>query len=554
MSEAPDDRSPDTEPLPPPGHAFRGDPLLGGWLRRAIPTARLPEVAGQLDELGGLASGELYALQRADRDNEPVLRRRDGGDSDLWEVAEAPLWREAERIAARFGLVATAYEGEPHRHARLEQFAKVYLFHPSSDVYTCPLAMTDGAARALLDSGQKILIERVLPHLTSRDPGQFWTCGQWMAEATSARPTRAVFEGGRWRLHGRKCYASAVSSQVALVLAHPVGAAGPSPALYYLALRDAEGRPNGVRVDRLMDNLGTRKVPTAQLTLDGAVAELVCEPAGAHATVDSMHAIMRTWGSVCAVASMRRGLALARSYAAGRQVLGQSLSSLPLHRDTLAGLEAETWGAFLMAFQLVELTGCGERGEFDAEQRALLRLLAPLTKLVTGRQAVVTVTEILECFGGAGYAEDTGLPALLRDTHVLPIWGGTTNVLALEALQSRDLPLALAALMGRASACVRGVSEPRLAGAARQAVGAIERAALWLESGQDPLLAQAGARRLALTLARALQLALLCEHAQWLLDHARDARGLAAALRYARAPVDLMHDFDPALERELLGD
>jgi len=549
-----------TQSPPRLGNSFRDDPLLAGWLRRVFPVASLPGIAAELDELGRVAGGALYALQLADRLNEPVLTQWDAWGNRIDEVAVSPLWREAERLTLGHGLVATAYERERGRHARLEQFAKVYLFHPSSDVYTCPLAMTDGAACTLLQSGNRALMERALPHLTSRDPAQFWTSGQWMTETTGGSDvgrseTRAVFEDGCWRLYGRKWFTSAVNSQMALTLARPEGnpQGGMGLAMFYVEVRDGAGRLNGLCVDRLKDKLGTRKVPTAELTLDGTVAELVGQPVDGTRAIEPMLAITRMWNSVCAVASMRRGLALARSYAAERLAFGQPLARLPLHLDTLAGLEAETWGAFLMAFLLVELNGRHECGELDDEQRALLRLLTPLTKLVTGKQAVAVVTEVVESFGGAGYLEDTGLPALLRDTHVLPIWEGTTNVLSLDALLRSDLHSGLAALLGRASACVRGVAEPRLAGAARQGVGAIERAALWLESAQDPERMQAGARRLALTLARALQLVLLCEHAQWLLDHARDARGLAAALRYSRAPVDVMHDFDPSLDRQLLG-
>jgi acyl-CoA dehydrogenase len=248
---------------------------------------------------------------------------------------------------------------------------------------------------------------------------------------------------------------------------------------------------------------------------------------------------------------MRRGLALARSYAARREVFGQPLSKQPLHLDTLSAMEAETWGAFLMTFLLVELAGRQECGEIDDGRRALLRLVTPLTKLVTGKQAVAVVSEAIESFGGAGYVEDTGLPGLLRDTHVLPIWEGTTNVLSLDALLRSDLNAGLAALMGRASSCLRSLREPRLEAAGRGAVGALERAALWLESGQDREVLQSGARRLAMTLARSLQLVLLCEHAQWMIDHG-DRRGYAAAMRYSRLPVDLMHEVDPALDRELL--
>jgi alkylation response protein AidB-like acyl-CoA dehydrogenase len=420
--------------------------------------------------------------------------------------------------------------------------------------------MTDGAVRCLLASGSRELQQRAIPHLTSRDSSQFWTSGQWMTETTGGSDvgrteTRAVPDGDGWRLYGRKWFTSAVTSQMALTLARPEGnpPGGKGLAMYYVEVRDAEGRMNGIRVDRLKDKLGTRKVPTAELMLDGTRAQLVGTPMNGTRAIEPMLAVTRMWNSVCAIAFMRRALALARSYAKERKAFGLPLERLPLHADTLAGLEAETWGAFLMTFLLVELNGRQDAGEIDDEQRALLRLLTPLAKLVTGKQAVAVVTEVVESFGGAGYCEDTGLPQLLRDTHVLPIWEGTTNVLSLDALLRSDLHAGLAALMGRASVCVRNVSEPRLAAAAQQALGALERAMLTLEMGQEAEAMQAGARRLAMTLARSLQLTLLCEHAQWLIDQGGDRRGYAAALRYARQPVDLMTEVDPDGDRLLLG-
>ncbi len=542
------------------GNQYRDDPLLAGWLRRTLPSGVRGRLEPELEELGATAGGELYRLQLADLHNEPRLRQWDAWGRRIDAIEVTPLWLEAERLALRHGLVATAYERRNDRHARIEQFAKVYLFHPSSDVYTCPLAMTDGAARTLIESGDQSLIERALPHLVSRDPAAFWTSGQWMTETTGGSDvgrsqTRAVHEDGQWRLYGRKWFTSAVTSQMALTLARPEGnpPGGKGLAMFYVELRDAQGGLNHLRIDRLKDKLGTRKVPTAELALEGTRAELVGAPAGGTRSIEPMLMVTRMWNSVCAVAAMRRGLALARCFATQREAFGHTLAGHPLHLDTLAALEAETWGAFLMTFLLVELNGRMESGEIDDGQRALLRLVTPLTKLVTGRQAVAALTEVIESFGGAGYVEDTGLPQLLRDAHVLPIWEGTTNVLSLDALLRSDLHAGLAALMGRASACVRDLADPRLAAAGRQAVAALERAALWLETAQDRDVLQAGARRLALTLARSLQLALLCEHAQWLLGHGGDRRGYAAALRYARLPVDLMHEIDPQLDRVLLG-
>ena len=550
-----------TQAAPELGNQYRDDPLLAGWLRRTVPANVLQPLEAELDELGALAGGDLYRMQLADRLNEPKLTQWDAWGNRVDTLEVTPLWREAERLTVKHGIVATAYEQALGRHARIAQFAKVYLFHPSTDVYSCPLAMTDGAARTLLESGNARLISHALPHLTSRDPATFWTSGQWMTETTGGSDvgrsqTRAVEENGVWRLYGRKWFTSAVTSQMALTLARPEGnpPGGKGLAMFFVEVRDAQGRLNGIRVDRLKDKLGTRKVPTAELMLEGTRAELVGQPVNGTRAIEPMLGVTRMWNSVCAVSFMRRGLALARAYAARREAFGAPLARQPLHADTLAALEAETWGAFLMTFLLVELAGRAESGQIDDQQRALLRLVTPLTKLVTGKQAVSVVSEVIESFGGAGYVEDTGLPQLLRDTQVLPIWEGTTNVLSLDALLRSDLHSGLAALMGRASACVRGLEEPRLAAAGRQAIGALERAALWLETRQDREVLQAGARRLALTIARALQLALLCEHAQWLLDNGGDRRGYAAAMRFSRLPVDLMHEVDPALDALLLSE
>ena len=192
-------------------------------------------------------------------------------------------------------------------------------------------------------------------------------------------------------------------------------------------------------MERLKDKLGTRKVPTAELLLEGARAELVGDTRNGTRNIEPMLVVTRAWNSVTSVAFMRRGLALARSYAARRRAFGAALADLPLHIDTLAGLEAQTRAAFLLAFELVELMGRQEAGRDAMSNVRLLRLITPIAKLLTARQAVAVVSECIEAFGGAGYVEDTGLPALLRDTQVLPIWEGTTNVLSLDALLRGEL-------------------------------------------------------------------------------------------------------------------
>jgi hypothetical protein len=310
---------------------------------------------------------------------------------------------------------------------------------------------------------------------------------------------------------------------------------------------------NGLRVERLKDKLGTRKVPTAELLLEGARAELVGDTRNGTRNIEPMLVVTRAWNSVTSVAFMRRGLALARSYAEQRRAFGAPLLQLPLHVDTLAGLEAETRGAFLLAFELVELLGREEAGELSNEQRVLLRIVTPIAKLMTAKQAVAVTSECIEAFGGAGYVEDTGLPALLRDTQVLPIWEGTTNVLALDAVLRGELSRALPVLQSRIEQCVQQARDERLAAAGARAAEAMRRVTQWLSTHGDAVQIQAHARRVAMTIGRALELAFLVEHAQWEIDAGAGTTSVAAAVRFAASPVDLLTEIRPEDSSLLFG-
>ncbi|HYM29056.1 MAG TPA: acyl-CoA dehydrogenase family protein, partial [Steroidobacteraceae bacterium] len=485
---------PFVQPAPSLDNLYLSDPLLTAFLRRKLPPDLYASLEPEFVELGALAAGPLAELQRADRRNEPVLTQWDPWGNRIDHIELSPLWREAERIAVRFGLTAVPYERREAQWSRLRQFALVYLFHPVTDVYTCPLAMTDGAARTLIDSGNRALIGRAVPHLTHRDPAEFWTCGQWMTESAGGSDvgrSETVAEpagDGTWRLYGKKWFTSAATSQIALTLARPAGngTGGQGLALFYVECRDAAGRLDCIRVERLKDKLGTRKVPTAELTLEGTPARLVAGTGGGTRAIEPMLKITRTWNSVAAAAFMRHGHRLAADYAGRRIAFGAPLAAQPLHRATLADLEAECAGAMLLAFQQAELLGCEEAGLLDEDAVALLRLLTPLVKLTTGKQAVAAVSEAIEAFGGAGYVEDTGLPLLLRDTQVLPIWEGTTNVLSLDLLLRADVARGLAALARRVEAAVAAVgSNPALRTAAAAAVGATGHAGDWLRSAAD---------------------------------------------------------------------
>jgi len=528
------------------GNQFDDDAQLASWIARFI-----PEAAGELHMLGDLAV-EMYGKQLLDRENDPKLIQWDAWGNRIDRIEVSPLWQEAQVLAAKHGMVAAGYEPRYGVHSRTHQFSVIHVLGPSLDVYSCPLAMTDGAARTLLASGNQELIERYVPLLLTRDPAKMWTSGQWMTERTggsdvSRSETVAKQVDGQWRLYGTKWFTSATTSQMALTLARPEGNPDGSRglALFLVELRDANGRLNNILVNRLKDKLGTRKVPTAELTLDGTPAIMVGAANDGVRQITPMLSVTRTWNAVSAVSAMRRGLALAKDYARRRTAFGALLVDKPLHADTLASLEAEYAGAFCLAFRSAALIGAlehGRPGETDHEER-LSRALVPIAKLTTGKQAVAVTSEAIESCGGAGYIEDTGLPRILADAQVLPIWEGTTNVLSLDTLRALGKGGALEAIRAEIDACTAAATDGGLAKPIAAARAACDHATAWVtEAMAKPDRLEAGARRFALTLGRSLELALLSQHAQWCIDNGHGGRAAAAARRFAANGVDLVQD------------
>jgi acyl-CoA dehydrogenase len=529
---------------------FSTDRFLRSYLTRTVPRESLAQMTPSLDAMGALASGELFAMALRDHAAEPKLSQWDAWGHRVDTIELTDVWKLASRIAAEHGVVATAYERKHAEHSRVHQFALAYLFEPSTHVYSCPLAMTDGAAKTLSTLDNEELVARALPRLLSRDASSYWTSGQWMTERTGGSDvaiseTVARQTDGTWRLYGTKWFTSATTSQMSLTLARPEGnpPGGGGLALFYVETRDASGAMNGIQINRLKDKLGTRMVPTAELTLDGAIATPVVGLKDGIKNITPMLNVTRTWNAVCATAGMRRGLALARDYAKKRVAFGAPLADKPLHLDTLAGVEAEYEAAFLLAFRAVELLGKEEARTITEDEAALQRLLTPIAKLTTAKQAVAGASEILEAFGGAGYVEDTGLPRLLRDAQVLPIWEGTTNVLSLDLLRALARLGSIEPIEREVVTHVERAGEA--AGAeGRVALEAVAHAKRWLvasrEIGMDAL--EAGARRFALTLGRAIELALLLDHGAWEKRTSGEGRSLAAARRFARHGVDLIRD------------
>ncbi|HEY3521453.1 MAG TPA: acyl-CoA dehydrogenase family protein [Rhodanobacteraceae bacterium] len=515
------------------GNQYREDRVLRSYLRRTLSPSQFLTAEGALNTLGEHAAAAWRRRTLSAR-KEPTLSRWDAWGNRVDRIELTHAWREGPGMAARHGLIAIGHDTNLGVNARVQQFALVYLYHVASEFYTCPLAMTDGVATALKAVNDRALNERALPHFLSRDPAKFWIAGQWMTENAGGSDvgnteTIARRDGqGGWQLSGRKWFTSAINADAALALARPLGnpAGADGLALFYLETRNERGDWNGIRIDRLKDKLGTRELPTAEIHLNDTAATLVGEPAHGVRAVVPVLQVTRLWNSVGALATMRRCIALVRDYAQRRIVFGRPLIEQPLYADMLASMQAEFEAAFQLVFHVAELMGRVQARQASEEQQQLFRILTPMAKLWTGNLVVRIASETVEAFGGMGYLEDSGIPQLLRDAQVFPIWEGAGNVQALDALAALQkhgtTPLhnALRGLLAQAE----GGEVAMAAELAEQALAAVETR---LRGAINP----AFARGVANTCARAFAAALLARHAEWSLRAQADPRPLSALRR-----------------------
>ncbi len=526
------------------GDLYRGDRVLQSTLARILPE---PMRRAADADFAALAEYALRTYPRGTATRrEPVLTQWDVYGHRIDRIELTPTWREGPAIAATRGLVADGHDHALGAFCRVQQFAKVYLYHAASAFYSCPLAMTDGVATALRDAPNAALRARVLPHLLSRDPATFWISGQWMTETaggsdvSGSEAAAHLDADGSWRLTGRKWFTSAINAPFALALArpegNPAGAAG--LALFALETRNPDGSWNGITIDRLKDKLGTRELPTAEIHLSDVRAELVGEARHGVRAITPVLQVTRLWNAFGALSTMARCLALTRDYATRRQVFGRPLLQQPLFADTLASSEAEFAAAFQLAMQVAVLLGRVESGQGTPRDAVLQRLLTPLAKLWVCRLGVRIASATVEAFGGIGYLEDSGIPVLLRDAQVLPIWEGSGNVQALDFLRALDKS-GIEPLVTATDAWLETADDVLRDRDAEAIHAAILHADTWLrDQAADDAALQTGAARLALTCARSLAAALLARHAAWAERTQRDGSSSAALQRFCTHGLD----------------
>jgi putative acyl-CoA dehydrogenase len=472
--------------------------------------------AGELHTLGRLAGSAAVGEQaRLANEHPPVLRSHDRWGNRIDEVEFHPAWHALMSTAVGHGLHAAPWADQrPGAHAA--RAAKFYVWAQAEPGHGCPVSMTYAVVPALRHAPElagrfEPLLEacRYDPGLRPPEAKEGLLAGMAMTEkqggsdvranTTRAEPAPGTGPGAHL-LTGHKWFCSAPMCDLFLTLAQ-----APDGLTCFLLPRVLpDGQRNGLRIERLKDKLGNRSNASAEIELDAALAWQVGAAGRGVATIIEMVSATRLDCVVGSAAGMRLATVAAMHHASHRQSFGKELVAHPLMGCVLADLVLESQAATVLALRLA---GAADRaGRGDEAQRALLRVALPAAKYWVCKRTPAHAAEALECLGGNGYVEESGMPRLYREAPLNSIWEGSGNVTALDVLR------ALARTSGCADALLAELD--LAAGGDRRLDAALDQLRQLLAGLETAtsLEAQYRARRLAGLIAVAMQAALLVRH------------------------------------------
>ncbi len=447
MNELP--RLPSQSALPQPEtkglNFFHADPSLKSVLTLYLGADERRHMEPFFERLGDLVGDELDMLADEADKNPPVLNARDRQGDDRQSLIKHPSYRQLERIAyGDFALAAMSHRpalGWSEPLSSVTKYTLIYLFAQSEFGLLCPVNMTDSLTRTIRRYADPWIVDRYLPGLTHENPDRLLQGAMFMTERfagsdVGATSTRAEREGDHWRLHGEKWFCSNVDAGLALVMARPAGGGEGTRGLgLFLMPRELDdGSPNHYRIVRLKDKLGTRSMASGEIVLEGAVAYLVGELSQGFKQMTEMVNQSRLANAVRSAGMMRRALHEAMAVARGRTAFGKRLIELPLARRQLVKMAVTAEQALAMVFFTGECLDKTDGG--CQEARKLRRILTPLVKFRTCRDARKVAGDAMEMRGGCGYIEDWIESRLVRESHLGSIWEGTSNITALDVMRA----------------------------------------------------------------------------------------------------------------------
>ena len=384
--------------------------------------------------------------------NRPLLHTHDRYGHRVDEVEFDPAWHALMRMGVEQELHALPWRADaPGAHVAR---AALYMTAMRADAgFACPITMTFAVVPAL--RAQPELYEEWAPLVTAttydprsvpaREKGSA-IAGMAMTEkqggsdvranTTVARPIGAGGPGGEYELTGHKWFCSAPMSDIFLVLAQ--APEGLSCFLLERVLRG--GERNRFHLQRLKDKLGNHSNASSEIELRGALARMVGEPGRGVATIIEMVSHTRLDCVIGAAAGMRAGVVNATHHTAHRAAFGAPLIDQPLMRNVLADLCVESDAATALAMRLARAHDDAEDdargGESSSDAQLFKRLATAVGKYWACKRAPNHAFESLECLGGNGYVEESGMPRLYREAPLASIWEGSGNVMCLDVLRA----------------------------------------------------------------------------------------------------------------------
>jgi acyl-CoA dehydrogenase len=425
---------------------FEADAALIDLLGLYLPDDLYAHLQPHLHRLGGLVGDVLDELAYTADRHTPILHHRNRQGRDVQRLEKHPAYVELERYAfAEFGLAAMSHRGGvlgwPHPIPHVAKYTFFYLFAQAEFGLCCPVSMTDTLFRTLRKFGSDEQVARYMPGLLATDLDHLMQGSMFMTEQAGgsdvgALETVARQANGEWRLYGDKWFCSNADAGLAMVLARPEGA--PSGlkglGLFLLPRQLPDGTPNAYRIIRLKDKLGSRSMASGEIRLEGALAYPVGDLRRGFAQIAEMMNMSRLSNAVRSAGLMRRALHEALHVARHRVAFGRLLAALPLMQRQLLKLMVPTEQALSIVMFTAKILEAMDRG--DDQARRVARLLTPLIKFRTCRDARKVTGDAMEVRGGSGYVEEWIDPRLVRDAHLGSIWEGTSNIVALDVMRA----------------------------------------------------------------------------------------------------------------------
>ncbi|WP_306006633.1 acyl-CoA dehydrogenase family protein [Aquicoccus porphyridii] len=448
---------------------FDADPDLWRLMQIYLDRETRDLVRPELERMGALAGGLLEELALTADKNPPELRIRARNGADEERILKHPAYEELERYAfSEFGLAAMSHRGGVFGSADklppIVKYALVYLFVQAEFGLCCPLSMTDSLTRTLVKFGDPELVAQYFDQLTSQDMETLFQGAMFMTEQVAGSDVGAIdtiarFEDGDWKLYGDKWFCSNPDAALGMVLARPEGGGTGTKglSLFLLPRQMPDGRKNDYRILRLKDKMGTRSMASGEIALEGATAYLVGEAGQGFKQMTDMINMSRLANGVRSAGLMRRSVTESLFIARNRTAFGKRLVDLPVMRRQLLKMITTAEQGRSMVFHTADVLRRADAGEAGFDK--VLRILTPLVKFRTCRDARKVAGDAMEVRGGCGYIEEWSDARVLRDAHLGSIWEGTSNIVALDVARAVRREDALSALEAHVKGLIGEASE-----------------------------------------------------------------------------------------------